>query len=287
MNIKSIGSKIKGNPTMVEGTVYSMLIICSISHFLNDMIQSIIPSIYPIVKDKFDFSFAQIGIITLVFQMTSSILQPFTGLYADKHPRPYALSIGMCFTLVGLLLLAFAENYFLILLAVSVIGLGSSVFHPTASRVAQMASGGKKSLAQSIFQVGGNGGSAVGPLLAAIIILIAGIVPKFSGLLTTIPHAVLGGATIPVFASIAMTGIKLALSDGATPRNMAIVGLAVAMGMGLSAAPESLYLFPAWVTTIFGKAPVVLASMIAISLNLILPKRHGSPSESSSAAASD
>ena len=155
MNIKSIGSKIKGNPTMVEGTVYSMLIICSISHFLNDMIQSIIPSIYPIVKDKFDFSFAQIGIITLVFQMTSSILQPFTGLYADKHPRPYALSIGMCFTLVGLLLLAFAENYFPILLAVSVVGLGSSVFHPTASRVAQMASGGKKSLAQSIFQVGG------------------------------------------------------------------------------------------------------------------------------------
>lgn len=175
MNIKSIGNKIKGNPKMVEGTVYSMLIICSISHFLNDMIQSIIPSIYPIVKDKFDFSFAQIGIITLVFQMTSSILQPFTGLYADKHPRPYALSIGMCFTLVGLLLLAFAENYFLILLAVSVVGLGSSVFHPTASRVAQMASGGKKSLAQSIFQVGGNGGSAVGPLLAAIIMVRLGV----------------------------------------------------------------------------------------------------------------
>uniref|UniRef100_UPI003FEF8BE3 MFS transporter n=1 Tax=Prevotella sp. TaxID=59823 RepID=UPI003FEF8BE3 len=171
MNIKSISSRLKGNPTMVEGTVYSMLIICGISHFLNDMIQSIIPSIYPIVKDKFDFSFAQIGIITLVFQMTSSILQPFTGLYADKHPRPYALSVGMCFTLAGLLLLAFAENYFLILLAVSVVGLGSSVFHPTASRVAQLASGGKKSLAQSIFQVGGNGGSAVGPLLAALVIL--------------------------------------------------------------------------------------------------------------------
>ena len=148
-----------------------MLIICGISHFLNDMIQSIIPSIYPILKDKFDFSFAQIGIITLIFQMTSSILQPFTGLYADKHPRPYALSVGMCFTLVGLLVLAFAENYLLILLAVSVVGLGSSVFHPTASRVAQLASGGKKSLAQSIFQVGGNGGSALGPLLAAAIIL--------------------------------------------------------------------------------------------------------------------
>lgn len=171
MNIRSIGSKIKGNPTKMEGTVYSILIICGISHFLNDMIQSIIPSIYPIIKDKFDFSFAQIGIITLMFQMASSILQPFTGLYADKHPRPYALSVGMCFTLIGLLMLAFSENYLLILLSVSIVGLGSSVFHPTASRVAQLASGGRKSLAQSIFQVGGNGGSAIGPLLAALIIL--------------------------------------------------------------------------------------------------------------------
>ena len=156
---------------MTEGTVYSILVICGISHFLNDMIQSIIPSIYPILKDKFDFTFAQIGLITLVFQMTSSILQPFTGLYADKHPRPYALSIGMCFTLTGLLVLAFAEYYWAILIAVSVVGFGSSVFHPTASRVTQLASGGKKSLAQSIFQVGGNGGSALGPLLAALIVL--------------------------------------------------------------------------------------------------------------------
>ena len=159
---------------MTEGTVYSMLIICSISHFLNDMIQSVIPSIYPIIKDKFEFSFAQIGVITLIFQLTSSILQPLTGLYADRRPRPYALSVGMCFTLVGLLLLAAANNFPLILLAVGVVGIGSSVFHPTASRVAQMASGGKKSLAQSIFQVGGNAGSAVGPLLAALIILPCG-----------------------------------------------------------------------------------------------------------------
>lgn len=171
MNLRAIGQKVKGNPQMTEGTVYSVLIICSISHFLNDMIQSVIPSIYPIVKENFGFSFAQIGMITLVFQLTSSILQPFTGLYADKRPRPYALSVGMCFTLVGLLLLAFAQSYLLILLAVSIVGLGSSVFHPTASRVAQLASGGKKSLAQSIFQVGGNGGSAVGPLLAALIVL--------------------------------------------------------------------------------------------------------------------
>ena len=171
MKLKNISQKLKGNPTMTEGTVYSMLVICGISHFLNDMIQSIIPSIYPILKAKFGFSFAQIGLITLVFQMTSSILQPFTGLYADRHPRPYALSVGMCFTLTGLLLLAFANNYLAILIAVSIVGFGSSVFHPTASRVTQMASGGKKSLAQSIFQVGGNGGSALGPLLAAIIIL--------------------------------------------------------------------------------------------------------------------
>lgn len=171
MKLKNISQKLKGNPTMTEGTIYSMLVICGISHFLNDMIQSIIPSIYPILKANFDFSFAQIGLITLVFQMTSSILQPFTGLYADRHPRPYALSVGMCFTLTGLLLLAFANNYLAILIAVSIVGFGSSVFHPTASRVTQMASGGKKSLAQSIFQVGGNGGSALGPLLAAIIIL--------------------------------------------------------------------------------------------------------------------
>lgn len=171
MKLTSIGNKIKGNPTMTEGTVYSILVICGISHFLNDMIQSIIPSIYPILKAKFGFSFAQIGLITLVFQMTSSILQPFTGLYADKHPRPYALSIGMCFTLTGLIVLAFAEYYWAILIAVSIVGFGSSVFHPTASRVTQLASGGKKSLAQSIFQVGGNGGSALGPLLAAMIVL--------------------------------------------------------------------------------------------------------------------
>ena len=177
---------------MVEGTVYSMLVICSVSHFLNDMIQSIIPSIYPILKDKFDFTFMQIGIITLVFQMASSILQPFTGLYADKRPQPYALSVGMCFTLVGLLLLAFAGNYLLILMAATVVGLGSAVFHPTASRVAQMASGGKKSLAQSIFQVGGNGGSAVGPLLAALIILPYG------------QHAIAWFALAPLLAAVLM-----------------------------------------------------------------------------------
>ena len=171
MNIKTLGNKIKGNPSVAGGTVFSILIIIGVGHFLNDMIQSVVPSIYPILKDKFGFSFAQIGIITFVFQISSSILQPLTGLYAARHPRPYSLSVGMCFTLVGLLLLALASSYALILLSVAVIGIGSSVFHPEASRVAQMASGGRKSLAQSIFQVGGNGGSALGPLLAAAIVL--------------------------------------------------------------------------------------------------------------------
>ena len=127
------------NTKAMQGTAYAILIIISISHFLNDMIQSVVPSIYPMIKEDFSLSFAQIGLITFVFQLASSILQPFTGLYADRHPRPYALSLGMCFTLAGLLLLAFAGNFWMIILAVSVIGFGSTVFHPEASRVAQMA----------------------------------------------------------------------------------------------------------------------------------------------------
>lgn len=154
-----------------ERTIFSTLIAISFAHLLNDLMQSIIPSIYPVIKDKYGFTFGQIGVITLVFQMTSSILQPFVGRYADRHPEPYSLSIGMVFTLTGIILLSFANNYALILLSVGVIGCGSSIFHPEASRIAQMAGGLKKGLAQSIFQVGGNGGSAIGPLLAAIIII--------------------------------------------------------------------------------------------------------------------
>ena len=167
----SIKTFIKGQPQVTEGTAYALLFTMGICHLLNDMIQSIIPAIYPLLKDKFGFTFAQIGIITLVFQLTSSVLQPFVGLYADRHPQPYSLATGMCFTLVGLIALAFAPNFMLLLLSVALIGCGSSVFHPEASRVAQMASGGKKSLAQSIFQVGGNGGSAFGPLLAALVVI--------------------------------------------------------------------------------------------------------------------
>lgn len=159
------------NKDIKEKTIFSILIAISFAHLLNDLMQSIIPSIYPIIKDKYGFTFGQIGIITLVFQMTSSILQPFVGRYADRHPQPYSLSIGMLFTLAGIILLSFAGNYGSILVAVGVIGCGSSIFHPEASRIAQMAGGHKKGLAQSIFQVGGNGGSAIGPLLAAIVII--------------------------------------------------------------------------------------------------------------------
>lgn len=154
-----------------EGTVYAVLITIGVSHFLNDTIQSVIPAIYPIIKDNYGFSFAQIGLITLFFQLASSIVQPVVGIFADKRPQPYSLTMGMWLTLFGLVLLAFAGNFVLIVLAVTVLGLGSSIFHPEASRVAQMASGGKKSLAQSIFQVGGNAGSAIGPLLAAWLIV--------------------------------------------------------------------------------------------------------------------
>lgn len=154
-----------------ERTVFSILIAISFAHLLNDMMQSVIPAVYPLIKEKYGFSFGQIGVITLVYQMTASILQPFVGRYADRHPMPYSLSAGMLFTFAGMIMVAFANTFGLILLSVCIIGWGSSIFHPEASRIAQMAAGGKKGLAQSIFQVGGNGGSAIGPLLAAAIVI--------------------------------------------------------------------------------------------------------------------
>ena len=152
-------------------TVYPILFLVCITHLLNDMMQSVIPAVYPLLKEKFGFTFAQIGVITLVFQLTSSLLQPVAGRLADRHPRPYSLAAGMCFTLAGLLALSVAPGFVAILAAVGLIGCGSSVFHPESSRVAQLASGGRKGLAQSIFQVGGNAGSAMGPLLAALIVI--------------------------------------------------------------------------------------------------------------------
>ncbi|MCX5511984.1 MFS transporter [Kaistia algarum] len=157
--------------SLAQKTAFGILVAISMSHLLNDLMQSVISAIYPILKNEFALDFGQIGIIQLVFQLTASILQPLVGIYTDKRPLPFSLPVGMGFTLIGLLLLATAGSYVMILVSVAMIGLGSSIFHPESSRVARMASGGRHGLAQSLFQVGGNFGSAIGPLLAALIIL--------------------------------------------------------------------------------------------------------------------
>jgi MFS transporter, FSR family, fosmidomycin resistance protein len=152
-------------------TRFNVLGAISFSHFLNDMMQSLIVAIYPLLKGEFHLSFVQIGVITLTYQLCASVLQPVIGVYTDKHPKPYSLSVGMSFTLIGMVTLAFAPNYASVLAAAALIGAGSSIFHPESSRIARLASGGRHGLAQSIFQVGGNAGSAMGPLLAAWIII--------------------------------------------------------------------------------------------------------------------
>jgi FSR family fosmidomycin resistance protein-like MFS transporter len=154
-----------------DEAAFSILAAISVCHLLNDTVQSLISAIYPILKSSFHLDFAQIGLITLVFQVTASLLQPFIGLYTDRSPKPYSLPIGMGFTLAGLLSLSVAPSYAVLLVSAGLVGVGSSVFHPESSRVARLASGGQHGLAQSLFQVGGNAGSSLGPLLAAFIVL--------------------------------------------------------------------------------------------------------------------
>ena len=155
----------------VGRTTFSVLAAISFCHMLNDMMQSLLPALYPMLKGSYQLSFGQIGLLTFTYQITASLLQPVIGMFTDRSPRPYSLSVGMGFTLVGLLLLGFAGSYPLLLLAAALVGTGSSVFHPESSRVARMASGGRHGFAQSMFQVGGNVGSSVGPLVAAFIVL--------------------------------------------------------------------------------------------------------------------
>jgi MFS transporter, FSR family, fosmidomycin resistance protein len=154
-----------------ERTIFAILGAISFCHLLNDMIQSLLPAIYPILKQSYHLSFAEVGYITLTFQITASVLQPLVGLYTDHRPRPYALPFGMGFTLIGLLFLGIAGSFSALLFAAALVGLGSSVFHPESARVARAAAGGRYGLAQSIFQVGGNTGQALGPLLAAFIVV--------------------------------------------------------------------------------------------------------------------
>ncbi len=152
-------------------TAFPLLAMLSVCHLLNDLIQSLLPAIYPLLKQSFALSFTEIGLITLAFQVTASLLQPLVGIVTDRRPLPYSLAIGMTATLVGLLLLSQASSFGVLLFAAALIGTGSAVFHPESSRVARMASGGRHGLAQSLFQVGGNVGSALGPLLAAFIVM--------------------------------------------------------------------------------------------------------------------
>lgn len=182
-------------------TVYPILFTISFAHLLNDLVQSVIPAIYPLLKDNYFLSFTQIGLITLTFQASASLMQPFVGIYTDKRPMPFSLAIGMGFSLIGLLILSMAGSFLMILLSVTLVGLGSSVFHPESSRVAYLASGGKRGLAQSIFQIGGNAGSAIGPLLVALLIM---------------PY---GQAYVSWFSIVAVVGIMALIHVGMWYRN--------------------------------------------------------------------
>ena len=183
-------------PGAPEQTAFNVLTAISFCHLLNDMVQSLIPALYPILKDSFQLDFAQIGIITLTNQATASLLQPVIGYYTDRNPKPYSLAFGMGCTLAGILLLAVAISYPMLLVAVAMVGLGSAVFHPESSRVARLASGGRYGLAQSVFQVGGNAGSSIGPLAAAFVVL-----PR-------------GQRSVAWFSSAALLGIVLLTGIG-------------------------------------------------------------------------
>ena len=179
------------------GTAVTVLAAISVCHMLNDVIQSLIMAIYPMLKENLSLDFGQIGLITFTFQFTASVLQPVVGYFTDRYPTPYSLVLGMASSLIGLILVAFASSYALVLAAVALIGMGSSVFHPESSRVARLASGGRHGLAQSVFQVGGNFGTALGPLLAAFIVL---------------PY---GQRTIVWFSLVALIGMALLAAIGA------------------------------------------------------------------------
>nr|WP_181360118.1 MFS transporter [Stenotrophomonas panacihumi] len=194
-------------PAAARPVVVGVLAAITSSHLINDMMQSLILAIYPILKGEFSLSFAQVGLITLTYQLTASLFQPLIGLRTDARPAPYSLPMGMGSTLLGLLLLAYAPNYAMVLLAAALVGVGSAVFHPESSRIARLASGGRHGLAQSVFQVGGNTGTAVGPLIAAAVIVPYG------------QHAVawFAGAALVGIALLSYVGRWYALHLGARP----------------------------------------------------------------------
>ncbi len=168
---KSVAPETPGRLGAVPEATFSIVLALSFAHLLNDMMQSLLPAIYPIIKDAYGLDFGQIGLITLAFQLTASLLQPVVGMYTDRRPQPFSLVAGMGCTFVGLIVLAHAGSYALLLIGAMLIGLGSSIFHPESTRMARMASGGRHGFAQSLFQVGGQAGQAIGPLLAAFIVV--------------------------------------------------------------------------------------------------------------------
>jgi FSR family fosmidomycin resistance protein-like MFS transporter len=178
-----------------EGTVMVILLAISFSHFLNDSMQSLLPAIYPMLQHRFDLNFVQIGFLTFTFQVTASLLQPLIGLYTDRKPKPFSLAAGMVFTFFGLVLLGLAWSFAILLVAAALIGLGSSVFHPESSRVARMSSGGRHGFAQSVFQVGGNAGTAMGPLLAAFLVVPFG------------QHSIVWAASLALIAILVLSGV--------------------------------------------------------------------------------
>ncbi|WP_082476023.1 MFS transporter [Methylobacterium sp. Leaf99] len=193
---RETGPATSGPVTPAAGPAFAVLGALSLSHLLNDLVQSLLPAIYPLLKAQFRLDFGQIGLITFVFQVTASVLQPMVGLYTDRRPLPFSLALGMGSSLMGLLLLSVAWEYGLLLLAAGLVGLGSAVFHPEATRVARLASGGRYGLAQSVFQVGGNAGTALGPLLAAFVV---------------VPH---GQGSVAWFSLVALAGIGVLTGVG-------------------------------------------------------------------------
>ncbi len=215
----------------LQRTLFPVLLAVSFCHLLNDLIQSLLPAIYPILKDGYALSFAQIGYITLAFQLTASLLQPVVGLYTDRRPVPFSLPAGMGCTLAGLLLLSAAGSFGLLLVAAGLVGLGSSVFHPEAARVARAASGGRYGLAQSVFQVGGNAGAALGPLAAAFVVLRfgQGSIAWFSGV-ALLAMAVLW-AVSRWYAARSRTRVAAAVRETGLPRHRVALSIAVLVAL--------------------------------------------------------
>ncbi|MDD3445342.1 MAG: MFS transporter [Zavarzinia sp.] len=213
------------------GTTYAILLAISACHLMNDLMQSLLPAIYPMLKANFALDFAQVGLVTLTFQGTGSILQPFVGIYTDKHPKPYSLVVGMGLTLSGLVLISQAWSYPVLLLGAALLGSGSSIFHPESSRVARIASGGQHGLAQSLFQVGGNAGSALGPLVAAFIVLPNGqsAVAWFAALALLAMTVLWRVGTWYGPRRLASTGHKRAAVNGVVLSNARITGAMVVL----------------------------------------------------------